>query len=188
MIYERYFLYFRCNEILSKCGQIQNCLLLRNLIGCWKQIQIATLTSFQWSGHSRVFLWRETWFHRKRRTLNPGGIAEDCFYPAWTYMCMKNVFFFSSIETLTLAVLVMAAICFWFYGLLFAIIDNTSIAFADLLAITVTITIASTIAMALLLAINDNTMSMDVLLVAIFFNFFNIYLLSSNVKNVSTSC
>ena len=100
----------------------------------------------------------------------------------------EKCLFSSSIETLTLAVLVMAAICFWFYGLLFAIIDNTSIAFADLLAITVTITIASTIAMALLLAINDNTMSMDVLLVAIFFNFFNIYLLSSNVKNVSTSC
>ena len=89
---------------------------------------------------------------------------------------------FSSMETLTMAVLVMAAICFWFYGLIFAIIANTAITFADLLAVTITITIASTIAMALLLAINVNTMSMDVLLVAVLFNTFNIYLLSTNSK------
>ena len=86
-------------------------------------------------------------------------------------------------ETLTMAVLVMAAICFWFYGLLFAIIPNTAVTFTDLLALTMTITIASTIAMALLLAINVNTMSMDVLLVAVFFNTFNIYLLSTNSKS-----
>ena len=76
----------------------------------------------------------------------------------------------------------MAAICFWFYGLIFAIIANTAISFPDLLAITMTITIASTIAMALLLAINVNTMSMDVLMVAVLFNSFNIYLLSTNLK------
>ena len=77
-------------------------------------------------------------------------------------------------ETLTMAVLVIAAICFWFYGLIFAIIANTAITFADLLAVTIT--------MALLLAINVNTMSMDVLLVAVLFNTFNIYLLSTNSK------
>ena len=76
----------------------------------------------------------------------------------------------------------MAAICLWFYGLIFAIIANTAITFADLLAVTMTITIASTIAMALLLAINENTMSMDILLVAVLFNIFNIYLLSTNSK------
>ena len=89
---------------------------------------------------------------------------------------------FSSMETLTMAVLVIAAICFWFYGLIFAITENTAIIFADLLAITMTVTIASTIAMALLLAINVNTMSMDVLMVAVLFNSFNIYLLSTNSK------
>merc|ERR1711971_1146544 len=79
----------------------------------------------------------------------------------------KNIEAWSNLETLTMAVLVMAAICFWFYGLIFAIIANTAITFADLLAVTMTITVASIIAMALLLAINVNAMSMDVLMVAV---------------------